>query len=46
MAGTFQQIYFILQQIPPGRVATYGQIAQLVPGAHARVVSFALALGR
>lgn len=43
MAGTFQQIYFILQQIPPGRVATYGQVAQLVPGAHARVVSFALA---
>jgi len=38
-----QKIYAVIQQIPPGRVATYGQIAALagLPG-HARQVGQAL----
>jgi methylated-DNA-protein-cysteine methyltransferase-like protein len=40
---TYQKIYSIVKRIPPGKVATYGQIAQLagLPG-HARMVGYAL----
>jgi methylated-DNA-protein-cysteine methyltransferase-like protein len=40
---TYQRIYRVVDRIPRGRVATYGQIAQLagVPG-HARQVGYAL----
>jgi methylated-DNA-protein-cysteine methyltransferase-like protein len=39
----YQQIYDIVRRIPPGRVATYGQVAALagLPG-HARQVGYAL----
>lgn len=44
MAGnTFDRIYDIIQQIPPGKVASYGQIAELVGNRRlARVVGYAL----
>ncbi len=39
----FEQIYQVVQQIPPGKVATYGQIAQLAGNPRwARVVGYAL----
>jgi methylated-DNA-protein-cysteine methyltransferase-like protein len=42
-AGTYARIYAVIRRIPPGRVATYGQIAELagLPG-HARQVGYAL----
>ncbi|MDC0832573.1 methyltransferase [Leptolyngbya valderiana BDU 20041] len=41
--STYDRIYQIVRQIPPGRVATYGQIATLadLPG-QARLVGYAL----
>jgi methylated-DNA-protein-cysteine methyltransferase-like protein len=38
----YQRIYTLVGQIPPGRVATYGQLARLV-GCTPRTVGFALA---
>ena len=40
----FDKVYLIVQQIPPGKVASYGQIAEMLgaPGA-ARTVGWALA---
>lgn len=38
----YQRIYALVQQIPPGRVSSYGQIGQLA-GCTARTVGFALA---
>lgn len=35
-----------MRQIPRGRVATYGQIAHLVPGCTPRMVGFAMAAVR
>ena len=42
-AGTHARIYAVVRRIPRGRVATYGQIAELagLPG-HARQVGYAL----
>jgi methylated-DNA-protein-cysteine methyltransferase-like protein len=42
-AGTYARIYTVVRRIPRGRVATYGQIAELagLPG-HARQVGYAL----
>ena len=42
-AGTYARIYAVVRRIPRGRVATYGQIAELagLPG-HARQVGYAL----
>jgi methylated-DNA-protein-cysteine methyltransferase related protein len=41
--NTYQQIYTITRQIPQGRVATYGQVAELANLAgKARVVGYAL----
>jgi methylated-DNA-protein-cysteine methyltransferase-like protein len=42
-AGTYVRIYEVVRRIPRGRVATYGQIAELagLPG-HARQVGYAL----
>lgn len=44
MPGTFENIYAWVRQIPPGKVATYGQIARLC-GMHrgARIVGYAMA---
>ncbi len=36
-------IFEIVTRIPPGKVATYGQIARMVPHCTARMVGFALA---
>lgn len=38
----YQRIYTLVQQVPPGRVTTYGQLARLV-ATTPRVVGFALA---
>ncbi len=42
-AGRYERIYAVIRRIPAGRVATYGQIAELagLPG-HARQVGYAL----
>ena len=42
-AGNYSRIYAVVRRIPRGRVATYGQIAELagLPG-HARQVGYAL----
>jgi len=42
-APLYQRIYAVVQQIPPGQVATYGQIARLVGGCSAQMVGFAMA---
>lgn len=39
----YRQIYKAVRQIPPGKVATYGQIASIVGGCTARMVGYALA---
>ena len=39
----YEEIYAAVRQIPPGSVATYGQIARLVGGISAQMVGFALA---
>ncbi len=36
-------IFEIVTRIPPGKVATYGQISRMVPHCTARMVGFALA---
>jgi methylated-DNA-protein-cysteine methyltransferase-like protein len=43
IAVSYQKIYDVVRRIPPGRVATYGQVATLagLPG-HARQVGYAL----
>jgi methylated-DNA-protein-cysteine methyltransferase-like protein len=42
-SGTYARIYAVVRRIPKGRVATYGQVAELagLPG-HARQVGYAL----
>ena len=42
-SASYERIYAVVKRIPKGRVATYGQIAQLagLPG-HARQVGYAL----
>ena len=46
--GSYESIYAVVRRIPKGRVATYGQIAELAGlGGHARQVGYALhGLGR
>jgi methylated-DNA-protein-cysteine methyltransferase-like protein len=39
----YARIYAVVRQIPPGKVATYGQIAGIVGGCTARMVGYALA---
>lgn len=41
-AGQYQRIYAAVKQIPRGKVASYGQIAQMAGRCNARVVGFAL----
>ncbi|HEX9586072.1 MAG TPA: MGMT family protein [Gammaproteobacteria bacterium] len=41
--GVYRRIYAIIREIPPGRVATYGQIAAIEGHATARMVGYALA---
>ena len=39
----YSQIYDMVIKIPPGKVASYGQIAQMVGGCSARMVGYAMA---
>ncbi len=39
----YEQIYAIVRQIPPGKVATYGQVAKIVGRCSPRMVGYALA---
>ncbi|MBE0699724.1 MAG: MGMT family protein [Anaerolineaceae bacterium] len=38
----YQRIYAVVRQVPPGKVATYGQIAEII-GCSARMVGYAMA---
>jgi methylated-DNA-protein-cysteine methyltransferase-like protein len=41
---TYARIYAVVRRVPPGRVATYGQVARVAGlGNHARMVGYALA---
>jgi methylated-DNA-protein-cysteine methyltransferase-like protein len=42
-APVYEQIYAVVCQIPPGQVATYGQIAGIVGNCTARMVGYAMA---
>jgi methylated-DNA-protein-cysteine methyltransferase-like protein len=42
-APTYERIYAVVRQIPPGQVATYGQVAAIVGGCTARMVGYAMA---
>jgi len=42
-ASTYERIHAIARRIPPGRVATYGQIAAIEGRATARMVGYAMA---
>lgn len=39
----YERIYAMVRRIPPGKVTTYGRIAELVGGCTARVVGYAMA---
>jgi methylated-DNA-protein-cysteine methyltransferase-like protein len=39
----YERIYDVVRQVPYGKVATYGQIAQIVGGCSARMVGYAMA---
>ncbi len=39
----YERIYEMVRRIPPGRVTTYGCIAELVGGCTARMVGYAMA---
>ena len=39
----YARIYTVVRQIPPGKVATYGQIAEIVGDCTARMVGYAMA---
>lgn len=43
MSSPYQEIYRLIARIPPGFVATYGQIAAMMPRCTARQVGYALA---
>jgi methylated-DNA-protein-cysteine methyltransferase related protein len=38
----YQRIYDLVRRIPPGKVTTYGRIAELVGGCTARMVGYAM----
>lgn len=42
-APVYERIYAVACQIPPGKVATYGQIAAMVGSCTARMVGYAMA---
>lgn len=42
-ASTYQRIYALVNRIPSGQVATYGQIAAMVGSCTARMVGYAMA---
>jgi methylated-DNA-protein-cysteine methyltransferase-like protein len=42
-APIYERINAVVSQIPPGRIATYGQVAAIVGGCTARMVGYAMA---
>jgi len=40
---SFDAIYALVREIPPGQVASYGMVQSLIPGATARIVGYAMA---
>ncbi len=40
---TYDRVYAVVREIPPGQVATYGQVAAIVGHCTARMVGYALA---
>jgi len=42
-AGVYARIYRVVRRIPEGRVASYGQVAQVAGGCTARMVGYAMA---
>ncbi len=42
-APTYERIYAVVRQIPPGKVSTYGQVSAIVGGCTARMVGYAMA---
>ena len=38
----YPKIYALVRQIPPGKVASYGQISKIVGGCSARMVGYAM----
>lgn len=42
-APLYERIYALVRLIPPGKVTTYGRIAELVGGCSARMVGYAMA---
>ena len=42
-APLYERIYDMVRQVPPGRVTTYGRVAELVGGCTARMVGYAMA---
>jgi methylated-DNA-protein-cysteine methyltransferase related protein len=43
MEPTYERIYAMARRIPPGKVTTYGRVAELVGGCTARMVGYAMA---
>ena len=43
MEQLYERIYALVRLIPPGKVTTYGRIAELVGGCTARMVGYAMA---
>ncbi len=43
MNAFYERIYALVRQVPPGKVVTYGQVAQAVGGCSARMVGYAMA---
>ena len=41
--SVYQKIYDVVGRIPPGKVATYGQVAKIVDRCTARMVGYAMA---
>ena len=39
---TYERVYMIVRQIPPGKIATYGQVAGYVDNCTARLVGYAM----
>ncbi|RMF02093.1 MAG: cysteine methyltransferase [Chloroflexi bacterium] len=42
-APVYERIYALVRQIPPGKVTTYGKVAQMTGGCTARMVGYAMA---
>ncbi len=41
--ATYERVYAVVQQIPNGKVATYGQVASIVGNCTARMAGYAMA---